>query len=389
VVEDVDLSPDVLVFVAHGNLPRTTSGKIRRAATREAFQSGTLKIMGTWVRPERHPGNDTLIKRPNRRAGAHGPRNSSAVTQVLQERFAIHAGDLDKNTSLTAIGIDSLQSTELIATIERLWGVRVPYTFILNCSIGELDAFVASAAKRIREVPIETLAAVADAEQREFSLSEGQKALWFVQLLYPEGTAYSISRAVRIRGPLNVDALGKSLELLAKRHQSLCLRISESGGVVTQIFDAVPHVVIVDATEWDHSQFSRELDSCSAKPFDLRKGPLVRFYLYLRSDSEAIMVFNAHHIALDLWSMKIFLKELGSLYAAQKNREPLAVEPDYAYRNYVSWQERFLSSKEAETQWNFWRRQLGNVPPPLQLPFARHGISQSRSRIDRTAQALE
>jgi len=52
-------------------------------------------------------------------------------------------------------------------------------------------------------------------------LSFAQQRLWFLDQLLPGNTAYHISWTVRLRGPLDRDALTWSLDRLLTRHEVL------------------------------------------------------------------------------------------------------------------------------------------------------------------------
>ena len=49
-------------------------------------------------------------------------------------------------------------------------------------------------------------------------------------------------------------------------------------------------------------------------PFNLVKGPLVRFKLLRIEDEKVLILFNMHHIISDGWSMEIFTREFLSFY---------------------------------------------------------------------------
>ena len=49
-------------------------------------------------------------------------------------------------------------------------------------------------------------------------LSYAQQRLWFLTKLTPEGGAYNIAGALRLRGEVDVVALGRSVEALVARH---------------------------------------------------------------------------------------------------------------------------------------------------------------------------
>jgi hypothetical protein len=52
-------------------------------------------------------------------------------------------------------------------------------------------------------------------------LSFGQQQLWLVDQLSPGGSAYNVPYPIRIRGPLDVDALHRGIDAVVGRHEVL------------------------------------------------------------------------------------------------------------------------------------------------------------------------
>ena len=61
-------------------------------------------------------------------------------------------------------------------------------------------------------------------------LSFAQERLWFLEQLSPAGRVYNLSRALRIDGPLQVDALEASFNRILGRHEALRTKFVEGGG---------------------------------------------------------------------------------------------------------------------------------------------------------------
>ena len=53
------------------------------------------------------------------------------------------------------------------------------------------------------------------------AMSMGQQRLWFLNRLDPGNPVYNISRALRIRGPLNTTALRSAFREIIDRHEAL------------------------------------------------------------------------------------------------------------------------------------------------------------------------
>src|SRR5262249_19000156 len=100
-------------------------------------------------------------------------------------------------------------------------------------------------------------------------------------------------------------------------------------------------------------------------PFDLARGPVARFRLIELGPEEQILVATFHHIATDGWSMGLFARELGELYAGSTLPELPLRYVDCARR-----ERRDLARGVLERQLDFWRQRLAGLPV-LALPADR------------------
>ena len=69
----------------------------------------------------------------------------------------------------------------------------------------------------------------------DLPLSFAQGRLWFLQRLNPEGVQYNGAAAVRLLGPLSVDALERSVNAVIARHESLRTTFPDRAGVPQQV----------------------------------------------------------------------------------------------------------------------------------------------------------
>jgi amino acid adenylation domain-containing protein len=112
------------------------------------------------------------------------------------------------------------------------------------------------------------------------------------------------------------------------------------------------------------------------QPFDLGAGPLWRTSLLrLASDREAgdhLLLVTMHHIISDAWSLGVFYRELGALYAAFVRGLPSPLpEPQIQYADFALWQREQLQGERLAGEIGFWREQLAGIPDLLELPTDR------------------
>ena len=82
-----------------------------------------------------------------------------------------------------------------------------------------------------------------------------------------------------------------------------------------------------------------------------------------------MLLLTFHHIVFDGWSIGIFSRELATLYHAYIQGEPSSLpELPIQYTDYAAWQRERLQGEVLESELDYWKQQLANVPVVLDLP---------------------
>lgn len=179
--------------------------------------------------------------------------------------------------------------------------------------------------------------------------------MWHLWRAFPESTAYILGFAARCRGPLDARRLARAFQQLVDRHASLRSRyrfdgselIREAVALTKTEIDQVPKVQCVDHATWHAGRTPMSLDS----------GPVFQAQICAGDDGSTCVSMAAHHIAVDLWSLRILTSELGSLYRG----EALPEAPDPGA--FARWQSNWLQGRTASTAREWWRSTLAGLPP--------------------------
>ncbi|WP_019305048.1 non-ribosomal peptide synthetase, partial [Xanthomonas oryzae] len=189
--------------------------------------------------------------------------------------------------------------------------------------------------------------------------------------------AYLIAGGVRLSGDLDRDALGKALDQLLIRHQSLRTVFSSNDDSPTQLVVAAGAGFALDCIDLRQSpdpaaEAQRHAEQETRTPFDLARGPLIRGRLLQLAAHEHRLLITMHHIVADGWSISVLLQELGALYTAfaQGKGDPLPALP-IQYPDYAVWQRRWIDGPLLQRQLRFWREHLHGAPMLLELPTDR------------------
>lgn len=385
IAQQHEMQAHTVVLVKLGSVPKTSSGKIQRRACRAAFLAGELDVIASDTLTEETSetisvslDRETLLAtEPNERLAALESYLLANAARALK----IDPEQLNVNQALTSFGIDSLMAVELKNRVEQ--DLRV------HLSIGALlqGRDVAQLAVELLEqmtaeqTSSTTTRTSSTTVENEYPLSSTQQALWFLQQMAPESTAYNVAVAMRATSSLDVSIARKSFETLIQRHDALRTTFRQQGEQPLQQVQADFDVSFeeIDGTRWDDLELRRRLVAAAHVPFDLAHGPVARAYLVHVGPAESIFMLNAHHLVIDGWSCWLLLNEFRELYTALARQKtvPTLLSPPARYADFVRWQTELLDSAEGERMWSYWKRQLSGELPVLRLFNSRPQATQT------------
>jgi acyl transferase domain-containing protein/acyl-CoA synthetase (AMP-forming)/AMP-acid ligase II/acyl carrier protein/SAM-dependent methyltransferase len=160
---DHGIRPAAIVLVGPRGVPRTSSGKVRRRACREAYLDGQLGgILGHWREANSKPSSETLTDGPRTeedRGPGHSAREiESWLARRVATRVGIEPERIDRSESLAKLGLSSLEMVEVIDELGRGLGRSLPPTLAWDYSSlatladylagGDADSVVAASRPR-------------------------------------------------------------------------------------------------------------------------------------------------------------------------------------------------------------------------------------------------
>jgi amino acid adenylation domain-containing protein len=207
-----------------------------------------------------------------------------------------------------------------------------------------------------------------------FPVSFSQERLWFLDQFEPGSPFYNIPVAIGFPHGLDRPALQRALSLIVARHEVLRTTFATLDSRPVQIVHPrldLP-LPLTDLRRLPPDEFDRLAADEARRPFDLRRGPLLRAQIVRRSEHDYLLLLTLHHIISDGWSMGILFSELTQLYTAEATRRPAQLPPlPIQYADFSQWQREYLSGARLTRLLGYWRRQLEGAPPVLQLPTDR------------------
>jgi amino acid adenylation domain-containing protein len=281
--------------------------------------------------------------------------------QVLQqEQLEIHEDFFE-------VGGHSLLATQVVAHLQQTMGIEIPLRTLFEApTVAEFAAWLTQQLRQGQRLSAPAI--VSGPRNHELPLSFAQQRLWFQDQLEPGNTAYSIPTAVRLRGRLDRAALKQALARVIERHEILRTTFPTCEGQPVLQIAAEPTTrqILVDLSylaQEERESVAQHLALQEAEqPFDLARGPLLRFWLLSLSQEDHIVLLTMHHIISDGWSINILVNELTNLYTALEQGEAASLpELPVQYADYALWQRSWLQGEVLQQQLDYWKQQLANI----------------------------
>ncbi|HSF38970.1 MAG TPA: condensation domain-containing protein [Thermoanaerobaculia bacterium] len=319
------------------------------------------------------------------------------ITEV-EERLArlwgqiLSTGEPGDGDDFFRLGGDSLLAARLASRVGEAFGLDVPPEWVFrrpglgaqakDLAEGALPASGAAA----------PLARLSMGGRTDFELSFAQQRLWVFDQLEPGSTAYNHTSAVRLTGRLDVPALERTLGEILRRHEVLRTRYTVANGDPVQRIEPAgpPSLPVVDLGALGEREREAEVRAVirteKLRLFDLSRGPMLRALL-VRLDGEShALLFSLHHIASDIWSMALLVREVAALYGAFSAGRPSPLpELPVQYADFAAWQRQCLRGGVIERHLAFWERRLQGELPAIELPGARPQAGLPTYRGDQRA----
>ncbi|NEO56929.1 MAG: AMP-binding protein, partial [Okeania sp. SIO3B5] len=384
-------------FVWLESLPLTATGKIDR---RSLPKPDTLLTSDLDIVPARNATEEILV-------------------QIWSEVLNRQALGVENN--FFDLGGNSLHASRVLARISEKFKSELSLKTIFAAPT------IAQLAKHLESGKTETslppLVPMPTLRETQIPLSLAQQRLWFLDRLETKKNIYNLFRGFRLTGKIDVGCLERAIEAIIERHEILRTSFDVVDGVPIQaIAPSLPFVLeISDLQDLPATERSAKVEEITREVqgwnFDLAKPPLLKIVLICLSDREYNLLITMHHIISDDWSIQVFLKELSVIYRVfcQPTPNPLpgggednpilergegksileggesntllplsgglkgnpllgggeggGLPPlPIQYADYTHWQHEYLVGDVLEEQLDYWRTQLADVPPLLELP---------------------
>ncbi|MGV9337011.1 condensation domain-containing protein, partial [Nocardia sp. NPDC003726] len=316
---------------------------------------------------------------------------STPIEEIVATVFAEVLGveRVGADDDFFALGGNSLLATQVAARIGAALDTRVPVRTIFEA------ATVAGLAAKVEQHAGTggRKALVAGPRPERIPLSLAQQRMWFLNQFDPASSVYNIPAAIRLTGDLDVAALRQAVADLVARHEILRTIYPQTPeGPVQQVLAADEVPIDLTPTRVDAADSVAVVTSVVGAGFEVTTEVSFRVALFeiapasADDPTEHVLVFVAHHISSDGWSLGPLTRDLVLAYEARSRGEaPAMAALPVQYADYSLWQREVLGSEDdpeslIAQQAAYWRNALAALPDELPLPTDRPRPAQASYR---------
>jgi amino acid adenylation domain-containing protein len=276
------------------------------------------------------------------------------------------------------LGGQSLLASQVMSRVANAFGVSLPIKALFESpSIDALAKQIDEATvNQSYEPPLE-FARLEENAPRPVSI--GQEQIMRIERFLPGLPQFNLPFAFRLKGPLNVGALKRSLVDVISRHESLRTRFTwlkkNPAAFVVPPEDITSLLVIEDMTAKNAKEVTRvrSLQLKKAKlraeqeawmPVDIACAPLLRTRLLRLGADDYVLLMTMHHIIADGWSIGVLFEEISKLYAAFTSGRPIILpKPELQFSDVARWERSWCTTVAAARQLAYWSENLRDASP--------------------------
>jgi amino acid adenylation domain-containing protein len=335
--------------IAVATLPKTTSGKIRRFALRQALARGDY---------------DLALAQTGQVAQCQLTATEAMLLEIVRGIVTDLPAAINPVLPLSRYGLDSVGFMQLAFRAGTAAGRDLqPHLLLKAATLARIAAEV-DAATDSTSTPL--------ALSHRVPLSARQTMLWTAWLIAPDSAVYNETYWIKLGGALDPQAWIDAAREVVACH-AILNSVVDDGATPGLVIRAAPSVDIAldqgPATGYQDAAALAMMEALGARPFDLRRGPLLRLRLIRAASGHWYLFLSAHHIVVDGWSLQLLISQIfcastGGAVPARENGlefQPQAFDAIHIQQ----WQERISAAE------------------PIQLPSELASVSHGATVVHR------
>ncbi|KAI1079771.1 amino acid adenylation domain-containing protein [Whalleya microplaca] len=205
-------------------------------------------------------------------------------------------------------------------------------------------------------------------------LSFSQETFWSLSTFLADKTRLNHVISFRVTGMLRYGDLERALKSITQQHQSLRTCFFMKGNHLVQAVKESSMVHIQYRQINDDTEANDTVTELESYVYDFEQGETMRIILLRLSPTIHFLVFGSHSLVMDGQSFTLLMQDLQKYYSSS---DP--VRKTRPFLDYSKQQRLGLSANKFDSQLQYWKNELAEIPPALPiLPLSK---TASRQRL--------
>ncbi|KAF0693317.1 hypothetical protein As57867_015648, partial [Aphanomyces stellatus] len=376
---DHRLPCDAVVLVKPRSIPKTTSGKIQRKATKIKYEAGTLAVQFVYLESNKSEAQ-LACGIPDDKVAicTFETEKEAQLAQVWVDVLKLAANQVHRESSIFTLGGDSLSIMQVAAECEKR-GIHVTASSMYDEPVlwRAAQAMVAPSnnwpAVAIPHTILEEIHQHWPSESNQvYPVSPLQAGM--ISATIQKRDSYLMQIPLLMEKTFNAEKLARAFQAVVERHDTLRTTFETSTAGVFQIIRQNIRDLVVDYVKYPTIDAFLEVDR--DRGFEIGDRYFVRLTLVLSNDSQ-YAVLTIHHALYDGWTLSLVTSDL--LDALQD--KPLEARPSFC--TVVD----YIEAQDTDATAAFWRSYLSKYSPcPLTLSGHKDEAEQEKEPLNLTSQ---
>ncbi|MBC8756859.1 amino acid adenylation domain-containing protein [Kordia sp. YSTF-M3] len=203
-----------------------------------------------------------------------------------------------------------------------------------------------------------------------YPITSPQYAIWIASLAPEKSIAYNMFAAYAIEGKIDKETLHYAFLKTINKFEILRTNFIEVNGVACQkVLDIQDVAFKIDEFETSVAASKNKLREYVNSEFDLENELLFKVGLFKDEEGKETLVFAAHHLIMDGWSLEVLIKEIAQYYKAAFDKKNVHEEKlNFQFKDFVAWQNTVQANNE-ERNSQYWSNYLADYSWNNLIPY--------------------
>jgi len=211
---------------------------------------------------------------------------------------------------------------------------------------------------------------------------------WFFERDIPNRNHWNQAVLLQTPQTIQLDAFSRALMAVCQQHGALASRFHHTNDgwkLSSSQFDAANLFSVIDLSDIPEDRRSAALTEQAneiQRSLDIQKGPLARFAYFKMGNLPGRFLAIVHHLAVDVVSWRILLRDLETTYQQALNGEELHLpSPGTSYFEWARRLNQYAANPEITTHLDFWLKPAMQRALPLPTDFLVSGYPRSSMQM--------